>query len=56
MDPTQCLKDILELIALYPTVLPEFEHLVREDVVERLENLIAWLRGGGFFPSYTEES
>lgn len=47
MDPTQCLLEILEMFA-------ENNPKDKEDICDRLLNLIVWVQGNGFYPDMRE--
>lgn len=53
MDPNEALRDLMEVIANASTKTHKsacVEHVLRGEVLDRLDNLTIWLEKGGFMP------
>lgn len=47
MDPTRCLKELLDMLA-------SKESDEREGILEHLEDLAYWINRGGFYPKVSK--
>ena len=47
MDPTQCLKELLDLLSFA-------ENEDRDDIIDHLQNLTTWIANSGFYPTVTK--